>query len=430
MLTPTDLATLPTWVSGVQTPFGGLVKFYFRRHLERAAAQKHGATGVEAARLKQTERKEKPKEATVEKKQSKQADIDELLKTNGLERGYNDLYRLGTGLAHAIRQFVDPKTAGKKSKRRGAQETEAPSVLTTFEQASAAIRKELTRAKRRKAIEEACTLAGFVVNQSSMPGVHAAYEEFVMEEDASFDALLKSAKATPEPASKKRKTGASTGKKKGKKGRAYQSSDEEDSDDGGDEAEAMELSDEDDDEPVAAKPKPSRRRGGAAGGVVDLSAAAVATVRELMLRERRDVEVFAEFKLKLLLGALDHKISQLAKPSFYLATKQFKGLLEKLKEPLPSAAPPAASKRGASAAGSHRASASAAAVALAATAAEEIVSGIIKRKQTIGAALDNKMQALLASGFTAATIARLLDCSAAEAAEVFHHLRINHRIVA
>ena len=64
----------------------------------------------------------------------------------------------------------------------------------------AAIRKELTRAKRRKAIEEACTLAGFVVNQASMPGVHAAYEEFVTEEDASFDAVLKAAKATPEPA--------------------------------------------------------------------------------------------------------------------------------------------------------------------------------------------------------------------------------------
>ena len=119
MLTPTDLAALPTWVSGVQTPFGGLVKFYFRRHLERASAQKHGATGVEAARQKQSERKEKRKEATVEKKQSKLADVDELLKANGLERGYDDLYRLGTGLAHAIRQFVDPKTAGKKSKRRG-----------------------------------------------------------------------------------------------------------------------------------------------------------------------------------------------------------------------------------------------------------------------------------------------------------------------
>jgi hypothetical protein len=264
-----------------------------------------------------------------------------------------------------------------------------------------------------------------------MPGVHAAYEEFVMEEDASFDAVLKAAKATPEPASKKRKTGASTGKKKGKTGRAYQSSDEEDSDDDGDEAEAMELSDEDD-EPVAAKPKPSRRRGGAAGAVMDLSAAAVATVRELMLRERRDAEVFAEFKLQLSLSALDHKISQLVKPSFYQDTKQFKQLLQKLKEPLPSAAPAAASKRGASAAaaGGHRASASAAAVALAATAAEEIVSGILERKQAIGAALDTKMQALLSSGLTAATIARLLECSAAEAAEAFHHLRIDHLVVA
>jgi hypothetical protein len=116
----------------VQTPFGGLVKFYFRRHLERASAQKHGATGVEAARQKQTARKEKRKEATVEKKQSKQADIDELLEANGLERGYDDIYHLGTGLAHAIRQFVDPKTAGKKSKRRGCVTCAASELMLTL----------------------------------------------------------------------------------------------------------------------------------------------------------------------------------------------------------------------------------------------------------------------------------------------------------
>jgi hypothetical protein len=71
---------LPTWNAGVSGPFGEPVKFYFRRHLERvrgllvpccssvamtrdartllqAAAQKHGAAGVDGARQKQAERK-------------------------------------------------------------------------------------------------------------------------------------------------------------------------------------------------------------------------------------------------------------------------------------------------------------------------------------------------------------------------------------
>ena len=108
---------LPTWISGVPTPFGGLVKFYFRRHLERAAAQKHGAAGVEAAREKQAARKEKRAQSRVDDKESKVAQLDELLKANGIEGGYRDLHLLGPNLTHAVHLFIDPKTAGKK--RRG-----------------------------------------------------------------------------------------------------------------------------------------------------------------------------------------------------------------------------------------------------------------------------------------------------------------------
>ena len=108
---------LPTWVSGVQTPFGGLVKFYFRRHLERAAAQKYGADGVEAARQKQAERKEKRVQSRVDDKESKVAQVEEVLKDNGFEGGFRALYLLGHSLAAAVQRFVDPKAAGKK--RRG-----------------------------------------------------------------------------------------------------------------------------------------------------------------------------------------------------------------------------------------------------------------------------------------------------------------------
>ena len=141
MLTPTDLAPvrcrkarclihagvgltlasaclqLPTWVSGVPTPFGGLVKFYFRRHLERAAAQKHGADGVEAARQKQTERKEKRVQSRVDDQESKVAQVEEVLKANGFEGGFRALHKLGHHLAQAVQQFVNPKTVAKK--RRG-----------------------------------------------------------------------------------------------------------------------------------------------------------------------------------------------------------------------------------------------------------------------------------------------------------------------
>ena len=98
------------------TPFGGLVKFYFRRHVERAAAQKHGAGGVEAARQKQTERKDKRVQIREDDKQSREAQVDELLKANGLEGGYRALHQLGPKLASAVRQFVDPKAV---KKRRG-----------------------------------------------------------------------------------------------------------------------------------------------------------------------------------------------------------------------------------------------------------------------------------------------------------------------
>ena len=104
-------------MSGVPTPFGGLVKFYFRRHLERAAAQKHGADGVEAARQKQTERKEKRVQSRVDDKESKVAQVEELLKDNGFEGGFHSLHQLGHHLASAVQQFVDPKAVGKK--RRG-----------------------------------------------------------------------------------------------------------------------------------------------------------------------------------------------------------------------------------------------------------------------------------------------------------------------
>ena len=122
----------------MQTPFGEMVKFYFRRHLERAAAQKHGADGMDAARQKQAERKEKRARTIVDKKASKQSEVDELLKANGIEGGYQGLHQLGHALAYAIRQFVDPKTAGKKSKRRGGAEAETPLEFATFEQASGA----------------------------------------------------------------------------------------------------------------------------------------------------------------------------------------------------------------------------------------------------------------------------------------------------
>ena len=125
MLAPGDLAQLPTWVSGVRTPFGGLVKFFFRRHLERAAAQKHGSAGMDAARQKQAERKEKRVQSKVDKKQSATAQLDELLKAHGVAAGYAALHLLGPSLAHAVRVFVDPKTAGKKRRGRGCVSTAA-----------------------------------------------------------------------------------------------------------------------------------------------------------------------------------------------------------------------------------------------------------------------------------------------------------------
>ena len=38
-------AQLRTWSAGVTGPFNTEVKFFFKRHLERSAAQKHGAAG-------------------------------------------------------------------------------------------------------------------------------------------------------------------------------------------------------------------------------------------------------------------------------------------------------------------------------------------------------------------------------------------------
>ena len=245
-------------------------------------------------------------------------------------------------------------------------------------------------------------------------------EAFVAEEDASFEAVLKKV-AKSEPAAKKRKTGGSTAKK-GKR-RAHHSSDDEDSEDDAADAEDMELS-EDEAAAIKPKPKPSRRRGG--GGVADakdsgasaaeeLSAAALATVRDLMLRERRDAEAFAELRLRLNLGSLDLKLRKVTNEVFYRSTPQYKALLEKLSGPLPDAA----ATRGAAAAGAITAS------ALGAVAAQDILSGIAERKEIIGAVTAAKLQELAASGRTDAVIARLLECSAAEAAAVFDHLRIH-----
>lgn len=273
------------------------------------------------------------------------------------------------------------------------------------------IRKELTRIKRRKALAEACDLASFSVDSSAMPAVRAAYEAFVTEEDASFDAVLKKAsKATPEPAAKKRKTGSSTAKKGKGKRRGRHSSDDDSEEDA--EAEAMELSD--DYEAAAIVPKSRRRRGGGDG---DLSAAALATVRDLMQRERRDAEVFAELKLQLSLAALDLKCRELASPAFFRSTPQFKLMVEKLKEPLPTAA--AAIKR-----------ATGAASALAASTAQGILSGIVARKGAITAALEAKLQELSDEwGLSPAVMARLLECSVDEAEAVFDFMLIDGKRV-
>ena len=93
------------------------MKFYFRRHLERAAAQKHGADGVEVARQKQAERKEKRVQSRVDDKESKVAQVEEVLKDNGVGGGFRALHLLGSSLAAAVHRFVDPKAVGKK--RRG-----------------------------------------------------------------------------------------------------------------------------------------------------------------------------------------------------------------------------------------------------------------------------------------------------------------------
>ena len=241
-------------------------------------------------------------------------------------------------------------------------------------------------------------------------------EAFVTEEDAAFDAVLKTAKAKSEPAAKKRKTATA---KKGKR-RAHRSSDDEDSDE--DAAAEAEEMDESEDDAAAIKPKLSRRRGGAAvakdrgaAAAEDLHAAALATVRDLMLRERRDAEAFAELRLRLNLGSLDLKLRKVTNEVFYRSTPQYKALLEKLSGPLPDAA----ATRGAAAAGAITAS------ALGAVAAQDILSGIAERKEIIGAVTAAKLQELAASGRTDAVIARLLECSAAEAAAVFDHLRIH-----
>ena len=236
------------------------------------------------------------------------------------------------------------------------------------------------------------------------------------EEDASFDAALKKA-AKSEPAAKKRKTGGSTAKK-GKR-RAHRSSDDEDSEDDVAEADDLELS-EDEAAAITPKPTPSRRRGGAAADANDsgaaaadeLSAAALATVRELMLRERRDAEVFAELRLRLNLGALDLKLRQVTSEVFFRSTPQYKALLEKLNAPLPTAA----NKRSSTGVST--------ATALGAATAQDILSGIAERKAIVSAATSSKLQELSASGRSVAVITRLLECSASEAAAVFDHLRV------
>ena len=240
-------------------------------------------------------------------------------------------------------------------------------------------------------------------------------EAFVAEEDASFDAVLKKP-AKSEPAAKKRKTGGSTAKR-GKR-RACRSSDDEDSEDEAAEAEDMELSEDEEAAAIKPKPKPSRRRGGAAAdakdgsAVEDLSTAALEAVRELMLRERRDAEVFAELRLRLSLGALDLKIRQVTSEVFYRSTPQYKALLEKLNAPLPAAA----NKRSSTGAST--------ATALGAAAAQDILSGISQRKGIVSAVTASKLQELSTSGCSDAVIARLLECSAAEAAAVFDHMRV------
>ena len=84
LLSAKELSALPTWDAGVRGPFGEPIHYSFRRHLERvrrlllqmqmrmlsrapdtracaaqAAAQKHGAAGVEGARSRQADAKAK-----------------------------------------------------------------------------------------------------------------------------------------------------------------------------------------------------------------------------------------------------------------------------------------------------------------------------------------------------------------------------------
>jgi hypothetical protein len=423
----TNSAQVPTWLSGVMTPFGVPVQMYFRRHLERLAAEKYGANGLKSA----LDRKARVRAETQAKAEGLRAEalaaVTSALAANGLTIYSAEWSQLGEA-ARAIAIFLSGG-AHKPSKREKATaataaaltsallevgeappEEQAPRlIIKSVKDCERALLPALAQRKRRIVLQETCDIAG--VSEADSPAV---FGSFVHSSDAAVLRALDAKHAAAAASAAAASAAVSVRKTSKSKKKGYASSDESDRI-----VEEDEPSDADHDEPM----EDTIGEDDTAAVAAEARACALAMVSQRRIKKAE----LAELQAELALLALQHSCADIACEQFLLRAPAYRSFCAELDKSmgkrardemphdLAAAAPPA--KRGGSGVARKGAAAAAASppVSRAAQTAQAIAGPLIGRIVKLDTALADELNEILIDmRLTHKRAGTLLGCGAGE----------------
>jgi len=304
-------------MSGVSTPFGVPVRMFFRRHLERIAAQKYGAEGLQPALdRKVTARNNKAETAEALRAAARAAVVAALAADGGdepIELGTTQFHQLGPA-ASAIAAFISgvPNKPGKAERKREAADAAVDAALAeagtaaplrkpeelppikTVADVERALLPALAQHRRRQVLTELCSLSG--VHEAESPAI---FKAFIEKDDAAVLRALAAkhaAAGTDAPAAAR--------KSAGKRGKGYASSGESESS----EEESSEEDDMEEDEAPAVDPAAP-----AASAADALREEARACVLAMLAQRRHKAEAQAELQEALAQLAMQVRFVELSK---------------------------------------------------------------------------------------------------------------------
>lgn len=291
---------------------------FFRRHLERIAAQKYGADGLQPALDRKVKaRNDKAETAEALRAAARAAVVAALAADGGdepIELGSPQFHQLGPA-ASAIAAFIAgvPNKPGKAVRKREAADAAVDAALAeagtaaplrkpeelppfkTVADVERALLPALAQHRRRQVLTELCSLSG--LHEAESP---ALFKAFIEKDDAAVLRALAAkhaAAGTDAPVAARKSAG-------GKRGKGYASSDESESS----EEESSEEDDMEEDEAPAVDPAAP-----AASAADALREEARACVLAMLAQRRRKAEAQAELQEALAQLAMQVRFGELSR---------------------------------------------------------------------------------------------------------------------